>query len=86
MTLDAYAWALHANGRSAEAMREIESALAVGTVDPRILYHAGAIALACGRTQVAKKYLQHSLDVNSRSEVGDEARRLLALGGKPGYR
>lgn len=79
MTLDAYAWALHANGRNSEAAREIESALAVGTVDPRILYHAGAIAIANGRTDVAKKYLQHSLSVNSHSEVAVDARRLLAL-------
>ncbi len=78
MTVDAYAWALHRNGRSREAFTEIESALAVGTVDPRILYHAGAIALAAGNRESARKYLQHSLDVNSRSEVAAEARRLLA--------
>ena len=48
MTLDAYAWALYRNGRSKEALAEIESALVVGTVDPRILYHAGAIAMAAG--------------------------------------
>jgi Flp pilus assembly protein TadD len=78
MTLDAYAWALHRNGRSREALPEIEAALAVGTVDPRILYHAGAIAMAAGNRGAAEKYLKHSLDVNSRSEVAADARRLLA--------
>ena len=42
-TLDAYAWALHVNGRDAEASKQIEAALAVGVRDPAILTHAGAI-------------------------------------------
>jgi len=42
-TLDAYAWALLANGRTAEARAASEAALAVGTRDPRILRHAEAI-------------------------------------------
>jgi tetratricopeptide (TPR) repeat protein len=77
-TLDALAWALHRNGRSREAMPHIERALSVGTVDPRLLYHAGAIAVAAGRQESAKKYLQRSLEVNSRSEVASDVKRLLA--------
>lgn len=42
-TLDAYAWALAANGTLAEAQGAIQSALAVGVRDPRILGHAAAI-------------------------------------------
>jgi tetratricopeptide (TPR) repeat protein len=42
-TLDAYAWALHVNGRDGEARRQIETALAAGTRDPKILRHAGEI-------------------------------------------
>jgi tetratricopeptide (TPR) repeat protein len=42
-TLDAYAWALFANGRTPEARRAIDSALAVGVRDPRILHHAEEI-------------------------------------------
>lgn len=42
-TLDAYAWALAANGRLAEARRAIEEALA-GLRDPRIRRHADVIA------------------------------------------
>jgi hypothetical protein len=74
-TLDAYAWALHRSGRSREALRHIETALAVGTAEPRILYHAGAIALKAGRPDLAEKHLQ---GVNGRSEFASDARRLLA--------
>jgi tetratricopeptide (TPR) repeat protein len=78
MTLDAYAWALHKNGRSQEGLKHAEAALAVGTLDPRILYHAGAIAAAAGRHDLAKKYLERSLEVNSRSDVAAAARSLLS--------
>jgi len=40
-TLDAYAWALHVNGRDAEARKQIETALSVGIQDSRIFAHAG---------------------------------------------
>ena len=43
-TLDAYAWALHANKRSGEARREIGRAIAVGVRDPEILARSRAIA------------------------------------------
>jgi tetratricopeptide (TPR) repeat protein len=42
-TRDAYAWALAANGRRAEARQQIDAALAIGTRDPRILEHARTI-------------------------------------------
>jgi tetratricopeptide (TPR) repeat protein len=77
-TLDAYAWALHRSGRSREALVHSEAALAVGTVDPRILYHAGAIALKAGKADLAQRYLQRSLQVSERSDVASEARRLLS--------
>jgi tetratricopeptide (TPR) repeat protein len=81
-TLDAYAWALHRSGRHVEAMKQVEAALSVGTIEPRILYHAGAIALAVNRTAKAKQYLRRSLDTNPRSEVAADARRLLSNAGK----
>lgn len=77
-TLDAYAWALHHSRRSSEAVKVMEEALAVGTVEPRILYHAAAIALAAGKPEDAKRYGRRSLEVNARSEVAQSARRLLA--------
>lgn len=39
-TLDAYAWALHVNGRDAEARKQIGTALAVGIRDPKMMRHA----------------------------------------------
>lgn len=45
-TLDAYAWALHVNGQDAEASKQIETALAVGVRDKRLLSHARDINLS----------------------------------------
>jgi hypothetical protein len=42
-TRDAYAWALRANGHHAEARKQMEAALSVGTRDPRLLEHAKVI-------------------------------------------
>ena len=43
-TLDAYAWALHLNGREAEARKQIDAAMSVGVRDPKMLNHADQIA------------------------------------------
>jgi len=42
-TRDTYAWALYRNGKIDEAREEAAKILALGTRDPRILEHAGAI-------------------------------------------
>ena len=42
-TLDSLAWALHVNHREAEALAQINRALAVGVKDPQILAHAESI-------------------------------------------
>ncbi|NOT43404.1 MAG: tetratricopeptide repeat protein, partial [Acidobacteria bacterium] len=47
-TLDAYAWALHANDRHDEAHAQIARALAVGVKDPELLRRAGAIEASVG--------------------------------------
>lgn len=57
-TLDAYAWALHVNGRDQEARKRIDEALAVGIREARVLRHASEIALATGDRVAAEKYLQ----------------------------
>lgn len=64
-TLDCYAWALHVNGQDAEARKQIETALAVGTQDARMLRHAGEIALSSGDIATARKYLQQAADLNA---------------------
>lgn len=50
-TRDALAWALHANGRTAEALEQIDLALSGGTVDARLFLHAAAITKAAGESQ-----------------------------------
>ncbi len=58
---DAYAWALHASGREAEARMASERALALGTPEARLLYHAGMISLALGDTGRARSELARAL-------------------------
>jgi predicted Zn-dependent protease len=55
-TLDAYAWALHVNGRDTEARAEIDAALAVGIRDAGFFRHAGEIARAVGDLAAAERY------------------------------
>jgi tetratricopeptide (TPR) repeat protein len=74
-TLDAYAWALYANGQYAEARLQIQKALAVGTRDAVLYYHAGAIDRALGKKEEARLYLRKSLEFNPTSEVSEAARR-----------
>jgi len=76
-TLDANAWALSAAGDHAKARVEVEKALAVGTRDATILYHAGVIAMRLQDRASAHAYLGQSLAVNPLSPVADEARRAL---------
>lgn len=64
-TTDSFAWALYVNERYGEARRLIESALAVGIKDARLLRHAGEIALACGDPNAAKAYLDQAMTLKS---------------------
>jgi tetratricopeptide (TPR) repeat protein len=57
-TLDAYAWALHVNGKNPEARNQMETALAVGIKDAKVLRHVGEIALAQGDLISAERYLR----------------------------
>ena len=74
-TLDSYAWALYRNGQYADARKQIESALAVGIRDAKILRHAGEIALKSGDKDAAERYLRESVELNS---VGSEQARILS--------
>ncbi len=73
--LDDYAWALFANSQYAEADRQIQKAIAFGTRDAVLYYHAGAIEAAIGKRAEATQYLQASLDLNPTSEVSETIRR-----------
>jgi tetratricopeptide (TPR) repeat protein len=81
-TLDAYAWALHVNGQDAEARKQIETALAVGVRDAKMLDHAGEIALKLGDKATAQRYLEDSAKLHA---IGSEQARirLASLGQTP---
>jgi tetratricopeptide (TPR) repeat protein len=74
-TLAAHAWALQAMGRTVEARREMDAALAVGLKDARLLYQAGVIAARAGDRAAAARHLDESLSANAQSEVAARARR-----------
>jgi tetratricopeptide (TPR) repeat protein len=58
---DALAWALFKTGDIAAAAEAADRALALGTPDPRLAYHAGMIAAAQGRTDAARVLLQQAI-------------------------
>ncbi len=58
---DARAWALHRLGRDREATPLSAEALRLGSRDPLLQFHAGAIAAALGRTAEARGHLESAL-------------------------
>jgi len=58
---DALAWALYRGGRLEEAAAAAARATALGTPDPRLAYHAGMIAAAQGRDDIARELLSDAL-------------------------
>lgn len=77
---DAYAWCLYRAGRAAEAVEPMRKALALGTVDPLLEFHAGEIARAAGDTAGARRHLERALKLDPRFHVlyAAEAKRTLA--------
>lgn len=61
---DAYAWALHAAGRDAEALPIAQRALRLGTNLPVLHYHLGVIQAAVGAREEAKRSLSAALALN----------------------
>lgn len=61
---DAYAWALHVNGRDAQAREVLAEAMAVGLPSALFEYHAGMIDLALGDVASARAHLTRALDLN----------------------
>lgn len=56
-TYDALAWAQAAAGHPSEAYTTMQRALAAGTADARLFYHAGAIAAMSGHRGEARRWL-----------------------------
>ena len=61
---DAYAWALHAAGRSREALEPARAAVALGTRDARLLFHLGMIEIAAGESDAGRTHLREALALN----------------------
>lgn len=83
---DAYAWALHVNGRSEEAVALAQQAARLGTRSAQFDYHRGMIQLAVGDTEAARGSLASALDLNPHFSVlhAPVAEAALAeLGGRP---
>jgi tetratricopeptide (TPR) repeat protein len=81
---DAVGWALHRLGRDREAAVFSREARRLGSVDPILRYHAGAIEAALGSRTSARRDLELALatDPGFSATGAADARRLLAsLGG-----
>ena len=61
---DAYAWALHTAGRSAEALPVARASARLGLRSPSFAYHLGAVEAAAGDPAAARQALQRALDLN----------------------
>jgi tetratricopeptide (TPR) repeat protein len=61
---DLLAWALHHSGRDLEARKPMARALALGTCDAMLFYHAGMIERVLGDTMSARRYLRAALETN----------------------
>lgn len=77
---DTLAWALFRNGRYEEARAASDKALALGTRDAALYYHAGMIAAALDDHTAAARYLAHALQINPHFDLiqAREARQTLA--------
>ena len=75
--LDAFAWALEANGQSQEADAAIQKAIAVGIQSSKIFYHAGYIAQKLNRSADADRDFDLAIRANPSSEEAADARRAL---------
>jgi len=81
-TLDALAWALAAAGRLNEAREQMRLALAEGTKDARLFYHAGIIAAMDGQRREARVMLSRAAGLRQMllpSEQDGLSRTLAAL-------
>ena len=66
---DAAAWAYYKNGEFDEAQEMMGHALAMGTQDAHLFYHAGMIAYALHDDTQAQGYLEQALEINSHFSI-----------------
>lgn len=85
-TWDVLAWASFKNGKIAEASDAMSHALARGTKDPLLFFHAGMICERHGDSAKAKEFLEKAIAINPRFHIfyADAASEVLArLNQKP---
>lgn len=63
-TRDVLAWALYRKGDFTAARKESDAAIAHGTKEPLLLYHAGAIRIAQGEKKDGDKWVREALTRN----------------------
>jgi tetratricopeptide (TPR) repeat protein len=80
-TWDALAWALLKNGRPAEAQEAMAKALAVGTREPLLFFHAAAIERGLGNMKRASQFAQKAVTLNPEFHVfyAEQARQWLPV-------
>ncbi|MDW5326611.1 tetratricopeptide repeat protein [Plantactinospora sp. KLBMP9567] len=78
---DLLGWALHANGRHAEALGYARRAESLGARNARYAYHLGMIELALGDRAAARRDLGRALDVNPHFSTLDAPAAARALAG-----
>jgi tetratricopeptide (TPR) repeat protein len=78
---DVLAWALYRSGEIGEAASASAKALAMGTQDASLYFHAGMIAAAAGDSALARRCLREAIEINPRwhPTQPSEAGSLLAL-------
>jgi len=76
---DTAAWAYYKNGKFKEAQSMMNQALALGTRDALLYYHAGMIALELGNEETAREHLEQGLAINPDFSIlyADRARMTL---------
>ena len=79
-TLDAYAWALYANGKYPEADAQLQKALAVGVHSAQLDEHAGEIAQKLNKPEQASESFAAALQADPGSLYAEQARQ--RLGGR----
>lgn len=77
---DAYAWALHRNGRNSEALEWVNKAMSLGTKNALFEFHAGVIKEALGDVAGARLNYASALAINPSFNAlqAPEARAALA--------
>jgi tetratricopeptide (TPR) repeat protein len=61
---DTLAWALHLNGRDAEAIEYAQRAASLGARNAEYAFHRGMIELSLGDRSAAREHLGRALDIN----------------------